>query len=50
MTTEGRGRLFRDTEGRYMLYLPVKVVEDSMFPFSGAEKVTVKISFTPDVN
>jgi hypothetical protein len=47
MTTEGRGRLFRNTEGRYILYLPQKVVDDSMFPFNGAERVSVKISFSP---
>ncbi len=33
MVSEGRGRLFRRTDGKYLIYLPVYLAEDSMFPF-----------------
>jgi len=35
MVSEGRGRLFRRTDGKYLIYLPVYLCEDSMFPFKG---------------
>ena len=47
MVSEGRARLFRRVDNKYLIYLPVKVAEDSMFPFSLKEntEVHVKISF-----
>jgi hypothetical protein len=52
MVSEGRGRLFRRKDGKYLLYVPVKLAEDSMFPFKnftktkrGADAVLVKVSF-----
>jgi len=36
MVSEGRGRLFRRTDGKYLIYLPVYLAEDSMFPFKGS--------------
>jgi hypothetical protein len=33
MVNEGRGRLFRRRDGKYLIYLPKDFVEDSMFPF-----------------
>jgi len=54
MVSSGRGRLFRRKDGKYLLYLPVYLCEDSMFPFSqdyakgsrGAPgSINVKISF-----
>ena len=32
MVSEGRGRLFRRPDGKYLIYLPVYFAEDSMFP------------------
>lgn len=55
MVNEGKGRLFRRPDGKYLIYLPVSLAEDSMFPFkeweSGAggteaNSVHVKVSFT----
>ena len=52
MVSEGRGRLFRRKDGKYLLYLPVDLAEDSMFPFKeytrtkrGADSIPVKINF-----
>jgi hypothetical protein len=45
MVNEGKGRLFRRKDGKYLLYLPKDFAEDSMFPFKGADSVFVKVSF-----
>ena len=55
MVSEGRGRLFRRTDGKYLIYLPVYLAEDSMFPFTdftrgkrgGSDSIDVKVSFEP---
>jgi len=33
MVSEGRGRLFRRKDGKYLIYVPKDLCEDSMFPF-----------------
>jgi hypothetical protein len=45
MVSEGRGRLFRRKDGKYLIYLPKGLAEDSMFPFKGANSLFVKVSF-----
>jgi hypothetical protein len=45
MVREGRGRLFRRKDGKYLIYLPKDLAEDSMFPFKGADSILVKVSF-----
>jgi hypothetical protein len=52
MVNEGRGRLFKRKDGKYLLYLPVDLAEDSMFPFKnytktkrGADSIPVRVSF-----
>jgi hypothetical protein len=45
MVNEGRGRLFRRTDGKYLIYLPVYFAEDSMFPFKGSDSILVKVHF-----
>ncbi|MEM3442389.1 MAG: hypothetical protein QW667_01295 [Candidatus Bathyarchaeia archaeon] len=45
MVNEGRGRLFRRKDGKYLIYLPKDFAEDSMFPFKGADSIFVKVSF-----
>jgi hypothetical protein len=54
MVKEGRGRLFRRKDGKYLIYLPLDLAEDSMFPFKnfsktkrGADSVALRISFKP---
>jgi hypothetical protein len=45
LVSEGRGRLFRRKDGKYLIYVPKDLAEDSMFPFKGADSIFVKISF-----
>jgi hypothetical protein len=45
MVSEGRGRIFRKKDGKYLVYLPKDLAEDSMFPFKGGSTVFVKVSF-----
>ena len=45
---EGKGRLFRRTDGKYLIYVPVALAEDGMFHFpldEASTAVSVKISF-----
>jgi len=41
----GKGRLFRRTDGKYLIYLPVDLATDSQFPFKTESSVRVKVSF-----
>jgi hypothetical protein len=45
MVNEGKARLFKNTQGRYMIYLPVDLAQDSMFPFKVADSKYVKVGF-----
>ncbi len=45
MVSEGRGRLFRRKDDKYLIYIPKDLAEDSMFPFRGASSVSVKVKF-----
>lgn len=45
MVSEGRGRLFRRKDGKYLIYVPKDLAEDSMFPFKGSSSIKVGIKF-----
>lgn len=45
MVNEGKGRLFRRKDDKYLIYIPKDLAEDSMFPFRGASSVPVKVKF-----
>jgi hypothetical protein len=45
MVSNGRGRLFRRKDGKYLIYLPKDLAEDSMFPFKGTTSLFVKVGF-----
>jgi len=52
MVQSGKGRLFKRKDGKYLLYIPVDLAEDSMFPFKdytkskrGTDAIPVKVSF-----
>jgi len=45
MVSEGRGRLFRRKDGKFLIYLPKDLAEDSMFPFKVSDSMFVKVSF-----
>jgi len=47
MVSTGRGRLFRRKDGKYLIYLPKDLAEDSMFPFKG-DSIHMKVSFNTD--
>jgi hypothetical protein len=45
LVSEGRGRLFRRKDGKFLIYVPKDLAEDSMFPFKVADSMLVKVSF-----
>ncbi|MEM2975883.1 MAG: hypothetical protein QW821_05650 [Candidatus Bathyarchaeia archaeon] len=45
MVNEGRGRLFKRKDGKFLIYIPKDLAEDSMFPFKNEDSVLVKVSF-----
>jgi len=45
VVSKGRGRLFRRKDGKYLIYLPKDLAEDSMFPFKTETSVRVKVAF-----
>ena len=46
MVCEGKGRLFKRKDGKYLVYLPKDLAEDSMFPFKVEDSIFVKVSFS----
>jgi hypothetical protein len=50
MGNAGKGTIFKRKDSRYLLYLPVKVVDDSMFPLKCNDSMPVKIHFKPNDN
>jgi len=45
MVSEGKARLFRRKDGKYLIYVPLDLAEDSMFPFKTTSSVELKMSF-----
>jgi len=45
MGNEGKGTIFKRKDDRYLLYLPVRLVDDSMFPLKCDNSMPVKVSF-----
>ena len=47
MVSEAKGRLFKNTQSHYFIYLPLTLAEDSMFPLpiKAEPSIPVKISF-----
>jgi hypothetical protein len=45
MVNEGRGRLFKRKDGKFLIYLPKDLCEDSMFPLKCDPSLDVKVSF-----
>jgi hypothetical protein len=46
MVNKAKGRLFKRKDDKYLIYVPVDLAEDSMFPFQTSSAVPVKISFS----
>jgi len=47
MVSDKRGRLFRRKDGKYLIYIPKDLAEDSMFPFKDSDSISVKVTFKP---
>jgi hypothetical protein len=45
LVNDGKGRLFRRKDGKYLIYLPKDLAEDSMFPFTESDSIFVKLTF-----
>ena len=43
LVAEAKGSIFRRTDGKYFLYLPKHLVEDTGFPFKFASALPVKV-------
>ncbi len=50
MVNEGKARLFKNSQGRYLIYLPIDLAEDSMFPFKISDSIHVHIGFKQGEN
>jgi hypothetical protein len=48
MGNEGKGTIFKRKDDRYLLYLPVRLVDDSMFPLKCDRSMPVKVRFSPN--
>jgi hypothetical protein len=46
MGNEGKGTIFKRKDDRYLIYLPVRVVDDSMFPLKCDSSIPVKVYFS----
>jgi|GEM_PF-4716545 hypothetical protein len=49
VVSEGTGSIFRRKDGKYFLYLPKDMVENTGFPFSSSS-VRVEVCFTRQEN
>jgi len=47
LVSKSKGSIFRRTDGRYFIYLPKALVEDTAFPFPVSSSVKVKVHFKP---
>jgi len=43
IVAEAKGRIWRRKDGKYFLYLPRHLVEDSAFPFKTESSISVKV-------
>ena len=48
MVNQAKGSIFRRTDGKYFIYIPTKLAEDTAFPLTIGESATkINISFKP---
>ncbi|MFC1507521.1 hypothetical protein ACFLQ6_10715 [Thermoproteota archaeon] len=48
MVNQARGSIFRRTDGKYFIYVPTRLAEDTAFPLTIGESATkINISFKP---
>ena len=46
MVNEGKGRIFKRADGKYLVYLPLDLATDSMFPFDLTTKNSEQVKVT----
>ena len=46
MVSEGKGRIFRRADGKYLVYIPLDLATDSMFPFDLTTKNSEQVKVT----
>ena len=46
MVSEGKGRIFKRADGKYLVYLPLDLATDSMFPFDLTTKNSERVKVT----
>ena len=49
MVSKGKGRIFKRADGKYLIYLPLNVATDSMFPFDLSTKNSERVKVFFDV-
>jgi hypothetical protein len=48
MGSQARGSIFRRTDGKYFIYVPMRLVEDTAFPLKiGKPATKIMIKFKP---
>jgi len=47
MVAEGKGRIWRRKDGKYFMYLPKHLAEDTAFPFKIKTSIQVKVIIDP---
>ena len=45
MVSEAKGRFFKRKNGKYLIYLPLRLAENSMFSFKGPDSIISKSEF-----
>jgi len=50
MVNKCKARLFKNTQGRYLIYLPLSLARDSMFPFKISDFMYVRVGFKEGEN
>ena len=48
MVNQAKGSIFRRTDGKYFIYVPTKLAEDTAFPLKiGESAIKINIRFKP---
>jgi hypothetical protein len=48
LVNQGIGSIFTRKDGKYFIYLPMSLVNDTAFPFKITESIKVKVRFKPN--
>ena len=48
LVSQGIGSIFKRKDGKYFVYLPIALVEDTNFPFEITKSIKIKVRFKPN--